>query len=87
MDDDTLKGTGATYILTGVNTGRVTNLSGTFAGMSNLSDATGGTLIADGAVYTLTGPNSGKVTGLTGTFAGMVNLRDADDEKGKDKGG
>jgi len=78
---DTLKASGATWTLTGLNTGYVTGLSGTFAGMANLSDTSGGTLIAKDAIWTLTGPNAGSVSNLSGTFAGMVKLSDADEEK------
>ena len=60
-----------------MNSGKVTNLSGTFAGMANLSDTGGGTLKAEGATWTLTGLNQGSVSLLSGTFAGMTTVGDA----------
>lgn len=75
-DKDTLTAAGATWTLTGVNSGTVTSLSGSFSGMANLSDSAGGTLIAPNATWVLTGPNAGTVSNLSGTFAGMVKLDD-----------
>jgi hypothetical protein len=56
------------------NTGTVTNLSGTFAGMANLSDTGTGALVSSGATYTITGSNTGTLSLLTGSFAGMGTL-------------
>lgn len=78
----TLKASGATWTLTGLNTGSVSLLSGTFAGMANLSDGDGGTLKASGATWTLTGPDTGSVSQLSGTFAGMTKLDDPAKRKG-----
>ena len=75
----TLVSKGSTWTLTGLNTGSVTNLSGSFAGMANLSDTAAGTLqYPPGSTWTLTGLNTGSVTHLSGTFAGMTKLRDKD---------
>ena len=79
---DTLRATGAIWTLTGSNSGRVSNLTGTFTGMANLHDTSGGTLEAPGATWTLTGPDSGTTSNLSGTFAGMTKVIDPDKKNG-----
>ena len=71
---DTLKAAGATWVLTGMNTGSVSGLGDTFAGMSNLSDTDGGTLVATAGTWTFSEPATGSISNLSGTFAGMRTI-------------
>lgn len=81
----TLRGSGATYVLTGLNTGSVSLLSGTFAGMANLVSHGGGTLIVTEGTAEFTGPGTGTAALLSGTFSGMANLRDGAPRDATDK--
>jgi hypothetical protein len=72
----TLRATNATWTLNGSNSGTVTNLSGSFSGMSNLQDSGTGTLREANAVWTITAANAGTVTNLSGGFSGMGSLYD-----------
>ena len=82
MGQDTLGASGAIWTLTGPNSGRVSHLSGTFAGMANLQDMNGGTLEAPGATWTLTGPDSGTISNLSGAFTGMTKVIDPSKKNG-----
>jgi hypothetical protein len=84
-EGSTLQGSGATYVLTGLNTGSVSMLSGTFAGMVNLVGDGDGTLIVAEGTAEFTGPGTGTATLLSGTFSGMANLRDGAPQDASDK--
>jgi hypothetical protein len=73
-NSDTIKGTGQTYTITGLNAGN--NGSVSWTSFENLTDVSSGTLRATGATWTLNGSNTGTVSNLSGTFAGMANLTD-----------
>src|SRR5207302_1619044 len=63
----TLKATGATWTLNGANTGMVTNLSGTFSGMANLTDLAAGT-------FDMHGTGDGSVSGnIVSTNPGSIS--------------
>jgi hypothetical protein len=75
-EDGTLKDTGSNRTLNRPDTGSVTNLSGTFAGVVNLNDAATSKLnYPPSSTRTLAGANTGLVTNLPGTFAGMAIYR------------
>jgi filamentous hemagglutinin family protein len=71
---DTIKGSGQTYTITGLNAANNGTLLWT--SFEKLTDLATGTLRATNATWTLNGSNTGTVTNLSGTFSGMGNLID-----------
>src|SRR5205085_10173046 len=73
-----IKAGGATWSLSALNTGTVSEGQGAvaFTAVGNLQDPGTGTLREAKARWTVSGANTGTVPNLSGSFSGMGNLQD-----------